>query len=254
MENWGLKHPRKKNSGLSHFGLGMGCGWVGGGSAAAWRMYSASIWTHFLRMKSWRNPSTFCHWNMVQTSSNSGAPRSQFWFKVFFGERSDCKILAWGALDGLWAVGGQSRTSSWKKKMFVLGSYSGVHFWELKVPYQNYIDFGTYAFFLMVFSSESFLFKFHFLKILISESFHLRFQILWGFPCLRVGVSISQVGFLKVFISERCFFFHFLGGHSQSFHIKFHTFWLRLSISDGLHFCEFPFQISRFQQVSISES
>ena len=205
MENWSLKHPRKKK--YVAF-LILDLGWVGddwGGIAAAWHMYSASIWTHFLRMKSWKNPSTFCHWNMVQTSSNSGAPRSQFWFKVFLGERSDCKILAWGALDGLWAVGGQSRTSSWKK-MFVLGSYSGVHFWELKVLFQNYIDFGTYAFFLMVFSSESFLFKFHFLKILISESFHLRFQILWGFPCLRVGVSISQVGFLKVSISERCFF------------------------------------------------
>ena len=205
-------------------------------------------------MKSWKNPSTFCHWNMVQTSSNSGAPRSQFWFKVFFWGK-DRTARFWP--EGLWMGFGlweDNQELHPEKKLFVLGSYSGVHFWELKVPFQNYIDFGTYAFFLMVFSSESFLFKFHFLKILISESFHLRFQILWGFPCLRVSVSISQVGFLKVFISERCFFFHFLGGHSQSFHIKFHTFWLRLSISDGLHFCEFPFQISHFQQVSISES
>ena len=206
MENWGLKHPRKKK--LVAF-LILDLGWVGddwGGIAAAWRMYSASIWTHFLRMKSWKNPSTFCHWNMVQTSSNSGAPRSQFWFKVFLGGKiglQDSGLRGFG-----WALGCGRTIKNFilKKKLFVLGSYSGVYFWELKVPFQNYIDFGTYAFFLMVFSSESFLFKFHFLKILISESFHLRFQILWGFPCLRVGVSISQVGFLKVFISERCFF------------------------------------------------
>ena len=158
MENWGLKHPRKKK--IVAF-LILDLGWVGddwGGIAAAWRMYSASIWTHFLRMKSWKNPSTFCHWNMVQTSSNSGAPRSQFWFKVFLGERSDCKILAWGALDGLWAVGGQSRTSSWKKKCLC---------WDR----------------IQAFISESW--KFHFKTILILEHMHF----FWWCSALRVSFS-----------------------------------------------------------------
>ena len=210
-------------------------------------------------MKTWKNPSTFCHSNMVQTSSNSGAPRSQFRFQVFFGERSDCKILAWGALHGLWAVGGQSRTSSWKifvcvgivfrcSCLSVESSISKLYWFE------NICIFFWWCSALRVSFSD-----FNFLKVLISQSFHFRFQILWNFPCLRVGISISQVAFLKVFISESCFFFHFWGGHSQSYHFWEFPLQILHFLTETFHFWRFtflrvPFQISSFQQVSIIES
>ena len=185
MENWGLKHPRKKK--IVAF-LILDLGWVGddwGGIAAAWRMYSASIWTHFLRMKSWKNPSTFCHWNMVQTSSNSGAPRSQFWFKVFLGERSDCKILAWGALDGLWAVGGQSRTSSWKKIVCV-----GIVFRRSFLRVESSISKLYWFWNICIFSDGVQLWEFPF-QISFFENFNF-----WEFPpqisnFVRVSMSES---------------------------------------------------------------
>ena len=158
MENWGLKHPRKKK--LVAF-LILDLGWVGddwGGIAAAWRMYSASIWTHFLRMKSWRNPSTFCHWNMVQTSSNSGAPRSQFWFEVFFAGKiglQDSGLRGFG-----WALGcGRTIKNFILKKKCLC--------WDR----------------IQAFISESW--KFHFKTILILEHMHF----FWWCSALRVSFS-----------------------------------------------------------------
>ena len=125
--------------------------------------------------------------------------------------------------------------------MFVLGSYSSVHFWELTVPFQYYIGSRTYAFFSdrfhfweLPFQISTF-WKFPFLRgstsdFKLSETFHFWELI---FPFLRW--PFWDFSFLKVA------FFHFWGGHSQRFH--FWEFPLQIShfLTESFHFWEFTF-------------
>ena len=231
----------------------MGWGWLGGHwscLACTWHQYGPIL----LRMKTWKDPSTFCHSNMVQTSSNSGAPRSQFRFQFFLGGKIGLQDS--GLRGFAWALGCGRTIKNFILKDFCLcWDRIQVFMSECwKFHFKTILIWEHMHFFLMVFSSESFLFGFQFSEVLISQSFHFRFQIyLWKVPCLRVGISISEVAFLKVFISESCFFsisevairefplqiLHFL---TETFH-----FW-------RFTFLRVPFQISSFQQVSIIES
>ena len=258
MENWGLKHPREKIV-YSFFtwpftfwnwdGLGM----IGGAlellGACTWHQYGPIL----LRMKTWKNPSTFCHSNMVQTSSNSGAPRSQFRFQVFLGGKIGLQDS--GLRGFAWALGCGRTIKNfilkdfclcWDRIQVFMSECWKFHFKTILI--WEHMHFFWWCSALRVSFSD-----FNFLKVLISQSFHFRFQILWKFPCLRVGISISEVAFLKVFISESCFFSIsevaiLRVTISESFHFKFYTFWLRLSISDGLHFCEFRFRFQAFNK------
>ena len=172
-------------------------------------------------------------------------------FRCFLGGKIGMQDSGLRGFGWVLGCGRTIRTSSWKK-MFVLGLYSGVHFWELKVLFQNYFDMRTYAFFwwfsgLRVSLSDFNLFwKFSFLRVSASD-----FKLCESFVCWELIYSISEVAFWDFFASLRWPF-------SELPCLRVST---EVSISDvklsrSFHVWKLivSFQISNFQRLSISES
>ena len=256
MENWGLKHPREKIV-YSFFtwpftfwnwdGLGM----IGGAlellGACTWHQYGPIL----LRMKTWKNPSTFCHSNMVQTSSNSGAPRSQFRFQVFLGGKIGLQDS--GLRGFAWALGCGRTIKNFILKDFCLcWDRIQVFMSECwKFHFKTILIWEHMHFFLMVFSSESFLFGFQF-----SESFNFSEFPLQISNFVKVSMSESWYfhfwgGLSESFHFWELFFFHFWGGHSQSYsELPF----LRVSTSNfTLSDWDFPFLTVYISASSVSD-
>ena len=236
----------------------MGWGWLGGHwscLACTWHQYGPIL----LRMKTWKDPSTFCHSNMVQTSSNSGAPRSQFRFQVFFGGKIGLQDS--GLRGFAWALGCGRTIKNFILKDFCLcWDRIQVFMSECwKFHFKTILIWEHMHFFLMVFSSESFLFGFQF-----SESFNFSEFPLQISNFVKVSMSESWYfhfwgGLSESFHFWELFFFHFWGGHSQSYHFWEFPLQILHFLTETFHFWRFtflrvPFQISSFQQVSIIES
>ena len=256
MENWGLKHPREKIV-YSFFtwpftfwnwdGLGMIRGALELLGACTWHQYGPIL----LRMKTWKNPSTFCHSNMVQTSSNSGAPRSQFRFQVFFGGKIGLQDS--GLRGFAWALGCGRTIKNFILKDFCLcWDRIQVFMSECwKFHFKTILIWEHMHFFLMVFSSESFLFGFQF-----SESFNFSEFPLQISNFVKVSMSESWYfhfwgGLSESFHFWELFFFHFWGGHSQSYsELPF----LRVSTSNfTLSDWDFPFLTVYISASSVSD-
>ena len=153
--------------------------------ACTWHQYGPIL----LRMKTWKNPSTFCHSNMVQTSSKSGAPRSQVRFQVFFGGKIGLQDS--GLRGFAWALGCGRTIKNfilknlclcWDRIQVFMSECWKFHF---KTRFENICIFFWWCSALRVSFSD-----FNFLKVLISQRFHFRFQcesFVWElvFPFLR---------------------------------------------------------------------